>query len=43
MGNKFRNLFYYRLKSWGNVLALLLPKLSSLHLNARYIGPGLFI
>jgi serine O-acetyltransferase len=40
---EFRNLFYYRLKPWGDLLALLLPKLSSLRLNARYIGPGLFI
>ncbi|GEO05999.1 serine acetyltransferase [Adhaeribacter aerolatus] len=40
---EFRNLFYYRLKPWGELLNLILPKLSSLFLNAKYIGPGFFI
>lgn len=40
---EFRNLFYYRLKPWGDVLGIILPKLSSLYLNARFIGPGFFI
>ncbi|EMR02577.1 serine O-acetyltransferase [Cesiribacter andamanensis] len=40
---EFRNLFYYRLKPWGHILNLIMPKLSSLYLNAKYIGPGFFI
>lgn len=40
---EFRNLFYYRLKPYGEILNWVLPKLSSLYLNALYIGPGFFI
>ena len=40
---EFRNLFYYRTKPYGRILNLILPKLSGLYLNAKYIGPGFFI
>jgi serine O-acetyltransferase len=40
---EYRNLFYYRLKPWAEILNFVLPKLASLYLNAKYIGPGLFI
>lgn len=40
---EFRNLFYYRIKPQHHFLKWLLPPLPTLFLNAREIGPGLFI
>lgn len=40
---EYRNLFYYRLKPYHYFLKIILPKLSSLYLNAKQIGPGFFI
>jgi serine O-acetyltransferase len=40
---EFRNLLYYRLKPYHHFLNLLFPRLPTLYLNAKYIGPGFFI
>ena len=40
---EFRNLFYYRVKPWDYVLNFIFPKLPTLWLNAKHIGPGFFI
>lgn len=40
---EYRNLFYYRVKSFSYVLRLVYRPLPTLRLNAARIGPGLFI
>ena len=40
---EFRNLFYYRVKPWSYVLSVIYSPLPTLRLNAKEIGPGLFI
>jgi serine O-acetyltransferase len=40
---EYRNLFYYRLKPYSLLLRLIYPPIPTLKLNAKYIGPGLFI
>ena len=40
---EFRNLFYYRVKPFSYLLRYLYPPLPTLWLNAKEIGPGLFI
>ena len=40
---EFRNLFYYRVRSWSYLLRVIYPPLPTLRLNAKEIGPGLFI
>jgi serine O-acetyltransferase len=40
---EFRNLFYYRVKPWSYLLRAIYSPLPTLRLNAKEIGPGLFI
>ena len=40
---EFRNLFYYRVKPWSYLLRWIYLPLPTLRLNAKEIGPGLFI
>jgi serine O-acetyltransferase len=40
---EFRNLFYYRVKPFSYLLREIYPPLPTLWLNAKEIGPGLFI
>jgi serine O-acetyltransferase len=40
---EFRNLFYYRVGYLGHILNLFSPKMSTLHIDTKYIGGGLFI
>jgi serine O-acetyltransferase len=40
---EYRNLFYYRVKPLSYLLRMIYPPVSTLRLNAKHIGPGLFI
>ena len=40
---EFRNLFYYRVKPWSYLLRVIYSPLPTLRLNAKEIGPGLYI
>ncbi len=40
---EFRNLFYFRLGLKARLFAWMCPHLEGLHIDAKFIGPGLFI